>query len=110
MLGHTAREICIQLGFGEEWLDKRLSEGKKFKLCIFPLTSVYGSLATWDGLAMLLKSAYPEVWPRLEQHFETVRHMSYEEIKAEAKYCLVEANMAGRDERGESTNKHYMSL
>jgi hypothetical protein len=35
-LGKSSREICLQLGFGENWLDAKLKDGKKFKLAIFP--------------------------------------------------------------------------
>ena len=58
-LGKSPREICLLLGFGAEWLDVRLREGKMFKLAIFPSSSVDSTMANWDGVSNLLELYYP---------------------------------------------------
>jgi hypothetical protein len=61
-LGKSAREICLQLGFGERWLASELFRGRLFKLAIFPSDVADSRLATWDGVEHLLQRFYPEVW------------------------------------------------
>ena len=55
-LGKDARGICLELGFGETWLEQKLKEGKLFKLAIFPSSSADAAPATWDGVEKLLEA------------------------------------------------------
>ena len=114
-LGKSAREICIQLGFGEDWLKDKIPKGKLFKLAIFPSVSVDSSPATWDGVAYLLERHFPEVWPKVSRHLPEIRNMSISEIEAKAGYNMSQANLVGRrggafDTEGESDDPNYMSL
>ena len=116
-LGRSPRGICLRLGFGERWLDEKLASGKLFKLCIFPSASVSATKATWTGVATLLETHYPEVWPKISVHLPTIIRMSEEghdspisPIQKEACYDMHAANLAGRKADGESASEHYMSL
>lgn len=111
-LGKNAREICLELGCGEVWLDERLAQGKLFKLAIFPSSSVNAVRATWDGVEQLLKQYYPECWdPYVKNHFNTIRESNFSAIQALADYDMLQANLAERDHAtGESSNPNYMSL
>jgi len=110
-LGLSAREVCLRLGFSEDWLDAKLLGPRpmQFQLCIFPAASAVP--ATWDGIAHVLEMHYPEAWPLVGSHLAAIRGVSFADIQAQAGYNMREANVAGRDPAtGESTHKHYMSL
>ena len=114
-LGKNAREICVQLGFAEEWLIHQIAKGKKFKLSIFPSKEVDGKCATWDGLAYLLENHYSEVWPKISPHLSRIQETSFVDLKEEAGYDMWEANKAGRrqgaiDTEGESDDPNYISM
>ena len=114
-LGKNAREICVQLGFAEEWLIHQIAKGKKFKLSIFPSKEVDGKCATWDGLAYLLENHYSEVWPKISPHLPRIQETSFVDLEKEAGYDMWEANKAGRrqgaiDTEGESDDPNYISM
>jgi len=110
-LGQSPRRICLHLGFGEEWLDRKLKQGKLFKLCVFPSASISAVNATWDNVAALLEAHYPEVWPKIARHYARIRNSPLEELQAEGGYDMMAANLAGRDHAtGESSSDEYMSL
>ncbi len=112
-LGKSTRDICLILGFGEEWLDAKLEKGDEFKLAIFPsLGAAEVKQATWDGVAHLLKSQYEEVWEsKIERHWEQIKTTSFDEIQQLAGYSMLQVNLVGRDhDTGESTDDRYMSL
>lgn len=118
-LGKSAREICLQLGFGEKWLDDKIPKGKKFKLAIFPSLSVDAQPATWDGIRCLVERTYPEVWPKILRHLPQIRAMRIEEIEAQANYKdgldMLQTNLVARhggalDTEGESDSENYISL
>ena len=111
-LGKDARGICLELGFGETWLEQKLKEGKLFKLAIFPSSSADAAPATWDGVESLLEANYPEVWePHVKTHYATIRGQPFAAIQALAEYDMLQANLAGRDHAtGESSHPGYMSL
>ena len=68
-------------------------------------------MATWDGVETLLAANYPEVWPKIKDHYKTIQSMTIEQMEKMAGYDMNEANLAGRDPKtGESPNEHYMSL
>ena len=84
-LGKSAREICLQLGFGEEWLAQKVAAGKRFKLAIFPASCADSQLATWDGVEALLRSEYQEVWAsKIALHYNRIRSTPFAELEAEA--------------------------
>jgi hypothetical protein len=95
-LGKTPREICLLLGFGEDWLNDKTPKGKKFKLAIFPSSSVDSKCATWDGLEYILKENYPEVWSKIADHISQIRRMGFAAIEAEAGYDMSKAHLVGR--------------
>ena len=115
----TANHHCtitvpsLQLGFGEEWLDTKLKEGRLFKLAIFPSASADAVPATWEGISGLLESNYPEVWRgALATHWPSIVALNFEDIQAQADYGMREANLTGRYDHttGESEHPNYMSL
>uniref|UniRef100_A0A7S2UYZ7 Uncharacterized protein n=1 Tax=Fibrocapsa japonica TaxID=94617 RepID=A0A7S2UYZ7_9STRA len=114
-IGIDARGICLLLGFGEEWLDRKLASGTRFKLAIFPKTSVDGTLATWDGVENVVQKYYPEVWGKVENHMPEIRSTDFTEIQRLAGYDMQAVNLVGRrgrayDVDGESDSEHYISL
>eukprot|EP00555_Chaetoceros_dichaeta_P004802 CAMPEP_0198255908 /NCGR_PEP_ID=MMETSP1447-20131203/5934_1 /TAXON_ID=420782 /ORGANISM="Chaetoceros dichaeta, Strain CCMP1751" /LENGTH=277 /DNA_ID=CAMNT_0043942407 /DNA_START=113 /DNA_END=946 /DNA_ORIENTATION=+ len=110
-LGQSPRGICLTLGFGKDWLDGKLRQGMLFKLCIFPSKSVSATKATWKGVQQILEDYYPQVWPKIAQHYEEISKLSIEEIQGQASYDMEKANFAGRDHvTGESESEYYMSL
>ena len=111
-LGKSAREICLQLGFGEAWLSAKVADGKLFKLAIFPAESADCQLATWDGVQTLLERFYPEVWAdKIAPHYPRIRTVPFAELEAEAGYSMLKVNLVGRDHAtGESADDRYISL
>jgi len=112
-LGRSARDICLQLGFGERWLNAKLAAGKLFKLALFPSDSADARLATWDGVEHLLREYYPEVWgSKVEAHWGRIRSTPFSELEAEAGYSMLEVNLVGRCDHatGESRDDRYVSL
>lgn len=111
-LGKDARGICLELGFGETWLEEKLAQGKLFKLAVFPASSADAVPATWDGVEVLLESNYPDVWePHVKRHYATIREEPFQAIQKLADYDMLQANLAGRDHAtGESSDPNYMSL
>lgn len=112
-LGKSPREICLQLGFGEEWLANKVAAGKHFKLAIFPASCADSQLATWDGVEALLRSEYQEVWAsKIAPHYNRIRSTPFAELEAEAGYKMLTVNLVGRynPETGESHDARYMSL
>ena len=93
-LGKNAREICLQLGFAEEWLIHQIAKGKKFKLCIFPSEEVDGKCATWDNVAYLLEMHYPEVWPKILPQLSRIKETPFVDLEKEAGYVMFDANKA----------------
>jgi hypothetical protein len=110
-LGKSAREICLQLGFGQQWLEAKLKDGKLFKLAIFPSESADSKPATWSGVECLLETNYPEVWPKIAAHLPKIRSLSFAAVEAEAGYSMLDVNLVGRNHaNGESKDDRYISL
>ena len=114
-LGKDTYEVCLMLGFGRSWLDAKIPEGKRFKLAIFPSEEVDAKPATWEGVADLVKSNYPEVWLKVAAHLPQIQSMSFADIEELAGYNIEKANMKGRkggahDTEGESEDLNYTSL
>ena len=114
-LGKDARGICMQLGFGEDWLDNKLPRGKRFKLAVFPSKSVDSTLSTWNGVEFLLEKHFPEAWPKVAPHMEQIRATPIEEMQRLAGYDMGRCNAVGRsggadDVDGESNDENYTSL
>lgn len=112
-LGKSPRDICLLLGFGKTWLDKKVKSGTAFKLVVFPSAQVDAEVATWSGLGRLLKKIYPEAWAaKIEPHFSAITSMTQAEIEAEAGYSMGAVNLVGRQDvvTGESNDPRYMSL
>lgn len=113
-LGKSARDICLILGFGEEWLDAKLEKGVEFKLAIFPSSAAEVRQATWDGVAYLLQTQYGEIWnegPKISKHWDYITTTSFDEIQQLAGYNMLRVNLVGRDHNtGESADHRYMSL
>ena len=114
-LGKDAREICVLLGFGEEWLNDKIPKGKKFKLAIFPSKAVDAQCATWEGVTYLLEKHFPEVWPKVSRHLPEIQNMGIDEIETMAGYDMCKTNLVGRrggewDTEGESDDPNYTSL
>ena len=112
-LGKTPREICLELGFGERWLDAKLEAGDEFVLAIFPSASADVKRATWDGVEYLLKLHYPEVWgSKIRAHFPRIREIKKEDLYDIAGYDMEAVNLVGRYDHktGESHENRYISL
>ena len=112
-LGKSARDICLQLGFGERWLDAKLAAGLLFKLAVFPSESADARPATWDNIEFLLQTSYPEVWEsKIRPHFPRICSTPFAELQAEAGYSMLEVNLVGRYDHatGESRDARYVSL
>ena len=111
-IGMSSREICLDLGFGETWLDAKLKAGDEFMLAIFPSTHNDVKLVTWEGIEELLERNYPEVFDKINVHLPQIKSMSVDEIYDIAGYDLEEVNLVGRydHETGESKDDRYISL
>lgn len=113
-VGRSPREMCLKLGFGEHWLDRKLETGIQFILAVFPQDSVDTHLATWDNVeSVLLEKYYPTVWTtHVKPHMQTIRNTSYAEMCKRGNYDMDAVNMIGRYDAvtGESHDSRYMSL
>lgn len=112
-LGLSAWEICIKLGFGEDWINDKLSQNYVFKMSIFPSTSVAAVPATWNGLQQRLMDVYDSVWLKISDKFQKLQAMTIQEIQAQSSYDMKAAHDAGRIQdgtTGESTSEYYMSI
>jgi len=111
-LGLSARDICLELGMGENWLDAKLEQGAEFVLVIFPSDSADVRPATWDGIEYFLKRHYSDVWYKVNVHWPQIKSLSYEEFRAIAGYDLEAVNLVGRYDHktGESRDDRYVSL
>ncbi len=110
-LGRSARDICLLLGFGAEWLDAKVKIGTVFTLAIFPSTSVDAVLADWNGVKHVLHTQYSSVSEKVEKHWSYIISTDIAVFEAEAGYSLLEVNLVGRDpQTGISVDPRYMSL
>lgn len=63
--------------------------------------------ATWDGVADMIRIAFPEVATKVFHHLPAIRSMPYEEIEKMAGYSLFEVNLQGREAE---MHTRYVSL
>ena len=111
-LGKSAREVCLLLGFGAEWLEAKVKMGMVFTLVVFPSVSVDAVLADWNGVWHVLQSHYPSaVVSKVEQHWPCIVSTDISVIEEEAGYSMLQVNLVGRDPKtGESADPRYMSM
>jgi hypothetical protein len=85
ILGMTALEAMVHIGFGLDWVQARLSDGTTFRLVVFPVgPETSTTLATWDNLLALARDAYPAaVADRLAPHLESLKTRPIESIDPE---------------------------
>ena len=110
-LGMSARDICLDLGFGESFLDERIAGGYEFIMVVFPSSSTDTKQATWEGAEYFLEAHYPEVWNKISAQLPQIKAMTFEELAKVAGYDMEAVNMVGRDHAtGESADENYISL
>eukprot|EP00581_Thalassiosira_minuscula_P003013 CAMPEP_0183743194 /NCGR_PEP_ID=MMETSP0737-20130205/65092_1 /TAXON_ID=385413 /ORGANISM="Thalassiosira miniscula, Strain CCMP1093" /LENGTH=256 /DNA_ID=CAMNT_0025978803 /DNA_START=791 /DNA_END=1561 /DNA_ORIENTATION=+ len=112
-LRKSSREICILLGFGEEWLDAKLARGVEFEVAVFPSASVAAKLANWEGVQQLLEHHYKKVWTtKISIHWKQIVNTAFEDIEKMAGYKMLTVNLVGRydHDTGESNDERYISL
>ena len=56
----TVLERLLRLGYEERWIAKKLADGERFRLALFPSRG-YIIPATWDGVFTTVQQAFPEV-------------------------------------------------
>jgi hypothetical protein len=56
----TVLERLLRLGYEERWIAKKLADGERFRLALFPSRG-YIIPATWDGVFTTVRQAFPEV-------------------------------------------------
>lgn len=112
-LGKSPREICLELGFGERWLDAKLERGHEFVLAVFPSAAADVKRATWEGVEHLLKTHYSEVWDsKIKSRLPRIKELKVEDLYDMAGYDMEAVNLVGRydPETGESHDSRYISL
>eukprot|EP00656_Telonema_subtile_P000157 TRINITY_DN10074_c0_g1_i1.p1 TRINITY_DN10074_c0_g1~~TRINITY_DN10074_c0_g1_i1.p1 ORF type:complete len:167 (+),score=42.89 TRINITY_DN10074_c0_g1_i1:79-579(+) len=63
--GLTPAEAMVEIGFGLDWMEARLSDGTQHKLVLFPASAAVA--ATWDNMIELVGEHYGhEVRARLD--------------------------------------------
>ena len=65
-----------------------------FKPSAYPTLNNRGPLfvpATWDGVTQLVQSLYPDVYPDLVQHLQTLKDTPFEEFEREAGFEFLES-------------------
>jgi len=78
-------QVLHSLGFEDVWIRKRLEDGEKFRLGIFPQSDQCVP-ATWDGIMTLIDRYYSNnISNKVRQHIETLKQMTYDEIEARAR-------------------------
>jgi len=108
-LGKSAREICLLLGFGAEWLDAKVKMGVTFTLALFPSVSVDAVLADWNHV---LRTQYPpSITSKVEPHLPYIIATDISAIESEAGYSMMQVTLKGRDPKtGEPVDRRYMSM
>ena len=112
-LGMSSRDVCLELGFGQVWLDAKIAAGDEFVLAVFPSSSADAKQATWEGVEYLLEAHYPEVWNKISARLPQIKAMSsIEEMYEVAGYDMEIVNLVGRYDHmtGESHDERYVSL
>lgn len=56
----TVLERLLRLGYEKRWIAKKLADGERFRLALFPARG-YILPATWDGVFTTVRQSFPEV-------------------------------------------------
>ena len=56
----SVHERLLRLGYEKRWIAKKLADGERFRLALFPARG-YIVDATWDGVFTTVHQAFPEV-------------------------------------------------
>lgn len=78
LIGLNGREALVNIGYPEDTINKYLSVGKKFKVVVFPETSVH--LANWDNLLSVVSEAYPEWSKKIMHSYNHLKLLSFEDV------------------------------
>ena len=81
--GAFVLERLRSLGFNDFWVRKKLADGERFRLALFPRASAFA--ATWDGIMSLVREHYPQrLADKVTQHETSLRSERFEAIQAQA--------------------------
>ena len=103
--GGTARERLHRLGFTDDWISAKLTNGERFRLALFPASQAVP--ATWEGVMLLVGSHYPMVSDKVRAHERALRTWRFEAIQRRAMsgflrgctyFEINEASVAGASE------------
>lgn len=78
LIGLNGRDALLNIGYPEYKIDDYLSKGTKFKVVVFPETSVH--LANWDNLLKVVSTAYPEWAKKIMHSYNHLKMLSYEDV------------------------------
>ena len=56
----SAHQRLLRLGYEERWIAKKLADGERFRLALFPAQGHIIS-ATWDGVFTIVRQTFAEV-------------------------------------------------
>jgi hypothetical protein len=99
MLGKSGYEMLITVGHHPDHIKKQLSDGKSYKIVVFPASSAYD--ATWDGLLKVTGEVYPDLVPDLRNHAGVFKSSKYDLFESAAGYKFHDVD--------DPTNPRFMS-
>ena len=56
----SVHERLLRLGYEERWIAKKVADGQRFRLALFPARG-HVTPATWDGVFSTVQQTFPEV-------------------------------------------------
>jgi hypothetical protein len=90
LLGKNGYDMLITIGHHPDHIAKCLSEGKSYKIVVFPASSALEG--TWDGVIRLGSQVYPDVAPFLKKYRPEFARLPFSVIEQMAGYKFKDAD------------------
>ena len=79
ILGLSGYKILETIGYETDYIARKVSEGCKFKLIVFPEGTP--KIATWDNTVEVVSEAYPDIANDLKSNLQVLKTTPFETIR-----------------------------
>jgi len=98
LFGKTGWQMLSEIGYPEEYVRRKLSEGCKFSLVLFARPTGIFRIATWRNTIDVIALAHPELAPMLKAALPTLKKKSFLDFEREAGFSFEEVDAKGLDD------------
>jgi hypothetical protein len=97
LVGSSNEQILDKIGYTSEYVARLAHDGYRFKLVVFKSGSDTGQLATWDRVAKLVASTYPDIAKKLGAALPRLKRTSFAKIEQQAPSRFADVDRIGSE-------------